>query len=172
LRKKEKVSMKKMLFVIVVLGLLLSACTLTLSIDGKEVGSIDPCQVPGVTSKLCDGKVEADDKVVEADDKIVEADDKIVEADDKEVEDPDKGYFPEYSCTDLRSCPVTVVPQGVFVIGFPQGCQTYKTFLAGQEIDFRGLREIHAYNAKQLTLRVTLDSFVDSQKSSILACLP
>ncbi|MDX9739188.1 MAG: hypothetical protein RBT33_02400 [Candidatus Dojkabacteria bacterium] len=46
--------MKKMFVIVILLGsLLLSACTFTLSMDGKEVGSLDPCKVTGVTSDLC-----------------------------------------------------------------------------------------------------------------------
>ena len=73
--------MKKMFVIVILLGsLLLSACTFTLSMDGKEVGSLDPCKVTGVTSDLC-----AETATVTTDDEATPEATKTVVPDTEEV---------------------------------------------------------------------------------------
>jgi hypothetical protein len=81
-----------------------------------------------------------------------------------------KTYFPEYSCSDLASCPINEVPEGVFTIGFKKvvgGCDWF-LFETGEVIDFTIIDEFHSYNAG-LPL-TSLDGFVQSQFRDVWAC--
>ncbi len=79
-------------------------------------------------------------------------------------------YFPEYSCSHLPSCPVKIVPNGYFTIGYKKavnGCNWF-LFREGQGIDYNVIDEFHTYNGN---LPYTeLSGFVDSQTQYVHAC--
>ncbi len=90
---------------------------------------------------------------------------------------PDKTYFSEYSCSDLASCTVTKVPEGLMTIGFirvnrgtPDHNCGYVMFRAGQEIDYTNLNEIHTYSGNLPDPSTTLDAFVENNMPFVHAC--
>lgn len=90
---------------------------------------------------------------------------------------PDKTYFPEFSCSDLSSCTVNRVPDGLMTIGFirinrnmPNHNCGYAIFTSGQAINYDGLSEIHTYSGNLPDPATTLESFVESNMPFVHAC--
>lgn len=90
---------------------------------------------------------------------------------------PDKTYFPEFSCSDLSSCTVNRVPDGLMTIGYirvnrqtPNHNCGYVVFKTGQEIDYTNLNEIHTYSGNLPDPATTLESFVESNMPFVHAC--
>lgn len=90
---------------------------------------------------------------------------------------PHKTYFPEYSCSDLTSCTVKQVPDGLMTIGFirinrnmPNHNCGYAIFTSGQAINYDGLSEIHTYSGNLPDPATTLESFVESNMPFVHAC--
>ncbi|PKN02994.1 hypothetical protein CVU76_03135 [Candidatus Dojkabacteria bacterium HGW-Dojkabacteria-1] len=101
----------------------------------------------------------------------------VVEEDAEEVETEESldiqsnTYFPEYSCSDLNTCPMRLVPEDIFIVAYPHGCETFKVFFPGEILDFNGYAEIHAY-AMSITTgpRFNMNLWVPSQFQDVHAC--
>lgn len=91
---------------------------------------------------------------------------------------PDKTYFPEFSCSDLSSCTVNRVPDGLMTIGFirinrnmPNHNCGYAIFTSGQAINYDdSLSEIHTYSGNLPDPATTLESFVESNMPFVHSC--
>ena len=89
----------------------------------------------------------------------------------------DKTYYPEFSCSDLASCQINFVPNGLMTIGFirinrnmPNHNCGYAIFTSGQAINYDGLSEIHTYSGNLPDPATTLESFVESNMQFVHAC--
>jgi hypothetical protein len=79
-------------------------------------------------------------------------------------------YLSEFSCSDLLTCTVNVVPDGHFTIGFKKvqgGCDWW-LYQEGEAIPFAKLDEFHTYNG-DLPL-TNLDGFVRGEAVHVYSC--
>ena len=87
------------------------------------------------------------------------------------VVDVNRTYIPELSCSDLISCPTSVVHEGTFTIGYKNtGSFTcdFFVFNAGETIDYKKIDEFHTYNGE--LPKTSMDGFARSQTSFVYAC--
>lgn len=89
----------------------------------------------------------------------------------------DKTYYPEFSCSDLSSCQINFVPDGLMTIGYirinrnmPNHNCGYAIFTSGQAINYDGLSEIHTYSGNLPDPATTLESFVESNMPFVHSC--
>ncbi len=166
--------MKTKLFSIVLLVVAmfaLSACAKysIVAEDGTTVASIDTNvlanSIPGVSVPTGEATAEPTDEAT-----AEPTGEATAEPTDEGAIQSDT-YFREYSCSDLASCPIKEVPEGVFIVGYPKGCEEFVVFMPGEELIFANLAEIHAYKLDIMKMpRFNLRAFVDSQKQDVYAC--
>lgn len=176
--------LKVLFFATVAVALILVGSVFAASTIAKADGGSQPecfsfsfvkvCVWPlGVETEEVETEIVVEEDAEEVETEImVEEETELVETDGI----VDETYFPEYSCSTLASCPISVVPDSVFIVGFPRGCNTanVKVFWPGEVINYAGMAEIHAYNIALTTdmPRFNMTAFIESQYQDIFACRP
>ncbi len=89
--------------------------------------------------------------------------DEISEYNSPEADVP---YISDFSCENLATCEIVIVPEGHFTIGITEDCTDQLLFSEGEDIQYDNLVEIHTYKGEPKDM----DSFISKQLQYITPC--